>query len=62
MGRLFEPFFTTKEQGAGLGLGLVISSAIVRDFGGSLRGANHPDGGAEFVVELRAPSDGAHHV
>jgi two-component system C4-dicarboxylate transport sensor histidine kinase DctB len=62
IGRLFEPFFTTKEQGAGLGLGLVISSAIVRDFGGSLRGTNHPNGGAEFVVELRAAPTGAHGV
>jgi two-component system C4-dicarboxylate transport sensor histidine kinase DctB len=62
MGRLFEPFFTTKEQGTGLGLGLVISSAIVRDFGGSLNGSNRPDGGAEFVVELRAAPDGAHGV
>jgi two-component system C4-dicarboxylate transport sensor histidine kinase DctB len=62
IGRLFEPFFTTKEQGAGLGLGLVISSAIVRDFGGSLRGTNHPKGGAEFVVELRAAPNGDDRV
>jgi len=50
--RLFEPFFTTKPAGDGLGLGLAISAGIVRDFGGSLHGANHPDGGAVFTLEL----------
>jgi two-component system C4-dicarboxylate transport sensor histidine kinase DctB len=50
--RLFEPFFTTKPAGEGLGLGLVISAGIVRDFGGSLHGANHPEGGAVFTLEL----------
>lgn len=50
--RLFEPFFTTKSAGDGLGLGLAISAGIVRDFGGSLHGANHPDGGAVFTLEL----------
>jgi two-component system C4-dicarboxylate transport sensor histidine kinase DctB len=54
MKHLFEPFFTTKAQGAGLGLGLVISAQIVREFGGTLSGANSPDGGALFTLELRA--------
>ncbi len=60
--RLFEPFFTTKEaakDGAkegsgGLGLGLAISAGIVRDFGGSLTGANGADGGAVFTIDLPA--------
>jgi len=51
--RLFEPFFTTKEIGQGLGLGLAISSSIVREFGGQLTAQNAKDGGAEFVVTLR---------
>ena len=52
LGHLFEPFFTTKAAGEGLGLGLAISAGIIRDFGGNLSGANHPDGGAVFTLEL----------
>ncbi len=37
MRRLFEPFFSTKPAGQGLGLGLVISSNIVKEFGAELR-------------------------
>jgi two-component system C4-dicarboxylate transport sensor histidine kinase DctB len=59
---LFEPFFTTKEQGVGLGLGLVISEQIVREFGGVLSGANAPDGGAVFTVELRAATQEIKYV
>jgi two-component system C4-dicarboxylate transport sensor histidine kinase DctB len=52
LNHLFEPFFTTKEAGVGLGLGLTISAGIVRDFGGTLSGANHPEGGALFTLEI----------
>lgn len=52
LARLFEPFYTTKEAGEGLGLGLTISAGIVSDFGGTLEGGNHPEGGALFVLEI----------
>jgi two-component system, NtrC family, C4-dicarboxylate transport sensor histidine kinase DctB len=50
--RIFDPFFTTKQLGSGLGLGLSISYNIIKDFGGDLRVANHPDGGAVFTLVL----------
>ncbi len=52
--RIFDPFFSTKGVGKGLGLGLSISYNIVKDFGGDLRVANHPDGGAVFTIVLQS--------
>jgi two-component system C4-dicarboxylate transport sensor histidine kinase DctB len=48
---LFTPFNTTKPSG--VGLGLVISRDIVREFGGRLTHAASGIGGAAFVVSLR---------
>ena len=50
--RLFEPFFTTKPAGQGTGLGLAISNEIVIAHGGSMRAANHAEGGACFFIRL----------
>ena len=55
--RIFDPFFTTKTVGSGLGLGLSISYNILKDFGGDLRVANHPGGGAVFSVVLQAAAN-----
>ena len=51
-GRVFDPFYTTKPVGEGLGLGLSISYGIVQSFGGTISGANHPESGAVFTVDL----------
>lgn len=52
--RVFDPFFTTKPPGVGTGLGLAISYEIVQEIGGTIRAANHPDGGACFELVLPA--------
>ena len=54
---IFEPFTTSKPIGEGLGLGMSISYSIIQQFGGELSARNHPEGGAEFRVQLRAAKD-----
>ena len=49
---LFEPFYTTKQPGDGVGLGLAISSDIVKDLGGRLSARNAEPRGAVFEVQL----------
>jgi len=61
LAHLFEAFFTTKAAGVGLGLGLTISAGIVRDFGGTLSGANHPDGGAVFTLQIPLLDEAERH-
>lgn len=53
--RVFDPFFTTKPVGKGTGLGLSISYQLIKEHGGTLEAANHPDGGAVFTISLPAP-------
>jgi two-component system, NtrC family, C4-dicarboxylate transport sensor histidine kinase DctB len=57
MQRLFEPFFSTKPAGQGLGLGLVISSHIVREFGSELRVQHGKPQGLVFLFDLAIDKD-----
>jgi len=51
--RLSEPFFTTRRDQGGTGLGLSVSSRIVREHGGELSFVSEPGDGA--TVTLRLP-------
>ncbi len=48
--RLFTPFASTKPTGTGLGLS--ISRRVIEQHGGSVSGANRPEGGACFAIVL----------
>jgi len=48
--KIFDPYFTTKPEGTGIGLS--ISSRIIKDHGGSIIASDCNLGGAEFRIEL----------
>lgn len=50
--KVFDPFFTTKEVGKGIGLGLYITSNIVREHKGTIEVASEPGQGATFSIFL----------
>jgi len=50
--RVFEPFYTTKERAGGTGLGLAVSSSIIKDHDGWLEVDQSSLGGARFRVCL----------
>jgi two-component system cell cycle sensor histidine kinase/response regulator CckA len=52
--RLFDPFFTTKPVGAGMGLGLSISHAVVVALGGEITVDSEVGRGSVFRVTLPA--------
>jgi PAS domain S-box-containing protein len=50
---IFDPFFTTKDVGAGTGLGLYVSHALVVDnHMGNIWVESKPNKGGKFIVEL----------
>jgi PAS domain S-box-containing protein len=57
--RIFDPLFTTKKVGEGTGLGLTVSYAIVKKYGGDIIFETRvkdeaPDSGTTFIVTLPA--------
>ncbi len=54
--KIFDPFFTTKPVGKGVGLGLSISSGIIRDHNGSIRVESEEHKGTRFMFQLPAMS------
>ena len=47
-----DRFYTTKDPGHGVGLGLAISSGIIKELGGRLVAKNSLDSGAIFEITL----------
>ena len=58
MDKIFNPFYTTKPSGTGVGLGLSLSSDVVRRYGGSITVQSEPGKFTEMTVRLPAADRG----
>ena len=58
LARCGEPFFTTKQPGAGMGLGLFLTRAVIEGLGGQLDIASEPTVGtsARVTIPLNPPA------
>ena len=50
--RIFSPFYTTRTSGTGLGL--AVAQRVAEMHEGQITARSHPDGGAEFRIEIPA--------
>ena len=50
--KIFTPFFTTQENGKGMGLGLSVSSDIIREHRGTITVKSDSGKGSEFLITL----------
>lgn len=57
--RLTDPFFTTKRESGGTGLGLSVSSGIIKEHGGTLTFTSTPEAGT--IARLTLPITGKEH-
>lgn len=56
--RVFEKFYRARGSAAGgTGLGLAIARGFTQSMNGTLIARNHPEGGAEFVMDLNLATD-----
>ena len=63
MARIMDPFFTTKRDIGGTGLGLSVSSKIIKEHGGKLDVKSKEGSGAAFEIILPlTPVDKAIHI
>jgi PAS domain S-box-containing protein len=58
--RIADPFFTTKSNSGGIGLGLSISSRIIKEHGGTLVFASEPGKGTIAEITLPVPQANYH--